>query len=255
MPLAPNTLRPRFRHPGLRPAPSGSRKPLLISACLHVLLLSGIALAVVPEMRRAATTARAAAPSLAPTLVEPDRPRGDEIEVDDTLDLDPVEMDVDVPLPLDLAAASAPSVIAVATPLARNARIPRKLRRPPPRPAASNGSGNGTASAPPVMEPVAVAPPPPSPLVRPVPSEDNRQPRYPRLAKRRGWDGVVVLAVHVAADGSVSDVEIAESSGHESLDEAARKAALEWTYTPAHRGDERVALVVRQSIRFVVPRG
>ncbi len=54
----------------------------------------------------------------------------------------------------------------------------------------------------------------------PLPNE-YRPPAYPRLAERRGWTGTVVLLIDVAADGSVTDVTIESTSGHDILDEGA----------------------------------
>ncbi len=45
---------------------------------------------------------------------------------------------------------------------------------------------------------------------------------YPPLARRNGWEGTVVLALEVAADGTLAKApEVHRSSGHPVLDEAA----------------------------------
>ncbi|MCX7898202.1 MAG: TonB family protein [Rhodocyclaceae bacterium] len=48
---------------------------------------------------------------------------------------------------------------------------------------------------------------------------------YPREAIERGLEGRVVLLISVAGDGTVRTVELARSSGHALLDEAALRAA------------------------------
>ncbi|MGM0595267.1 MAG: energy transducer TonB [Pseudomonadota bacterium] len=48
--------------------------------------------------------------------------------------------------------------------------------------------------------------------------------RYPLLARKRGWQGEVMLAFQLAADGRIRDARIARSSGHGVLDRAALKA-------------------------------
>ena len=68
----------------------------------------------------------------------------------------------------------------------------------------------------------------------------NPRPRYPPLARRRGWEGVVRLRVRVLEDGSCDQANIATSSGHESLDEAALAAVKQWRFVPAKRGDDPV---------------
>ena len=49
---------------------------------------------------------------------------------------------------------------------------------------------------------------------------------YPVLARRRGWEGEVVLAFRVDADGRIGNVKVANSSGFGLLDSAARDALL-----------------------------
>lgn len=47
---------------------------------------------------------------------------------------------------------------------------------------------------------------------------------YPLLARRRGWEGRVVLRIDVSADGEVSNIRVAKGSGHPVLDDSARQA-------------------------------
>jgi protein TonB len=44
---------------------------------------------------------------------------------------------------------------------------------------------------------------------------------YPALARRHGWQGKVKLAMHIAADGRLSELRVQQSSGHNILDHAA----------------------------------
>ena len=46
---------------------------------------------------------------------------------------------------------------------------------------------------------------------------------YPRIAVMRKWQGKTVVEMQLAADGSVTRMIVAESSGKEVLDEAALK--------------------------------
>jgi len=48
--------------------------------------------------------------------------------------------------------------------------------------------------------------------------------RYPLLARRRGWQGEVVLSFRLEADGRILDARIARSSGYGVLDHAALAA-------------------------------
>lgn len=47
---------------------------------------------------------------------------------------------------------------------------------------------------------------------------------YPSTARLNGWEGKVVLRVSIRQDGNLEDVSVVQSSGHESLDNAAMEA-------------------------------
>jgi protein TonB len=78
----------------------------------------------------------------------------------------------------------------------------------------------------------------------------NPRPDYPEMAKRRQWEGKVILRVQVLASGRAGQVTIAGSSGHEILDEAALEAVRNWHFVPARRGDQPVDSVVNVPINF-----
>ncbi len=44
---------------------------------------------------------------------------------------------------------------------------------------------------------------------------------YPLLARRRGWEGRVRVALMVEPDGGLRDMHVVQSSGYQVLDEAA----------------------------------
>ena len=60
----------------------------------------------------------------------------------------------------------------------------------------------------------------------------NPPPKYPAIAKRRGWQGTVRLRVSVSAEGYSEAVAIHSSSGHEALDESAVEAVKKWRLFP-----------------------
>lgn len=60
----------------------------------------------------------------------------------------------------------------------------------------------------------------------------NAPPVYPLAARRNGAEGRVVLRVRVDVDGHAEAVEIVRSSGHDLLDEAARRAVAAWRFVP-----------------------
>lgn len=78
----------------------------------------------------------------------------------------------------------------------------------------------------------------------------NPKPPYPLLARRRGVEGKVLLKVQVSAAGLAEQVQVAQSSGHDSLDEAALNTVRAWRFVPAQRGDTPVAAAVLVPITF-----
>ena len=78
----------------------------------------------------------------------------------------------------------------------------------------------------------------------------NEQPHYPAMAKRRGYQGEVVLHVLVDSRGSVSEIEIKATSGHSILDRAALAAVKRWRFFPATVGGKPVAMWVDVPIDF-----
>ena len=66
------------------------------------------------------------------------------------------------------------------------------------------------------------------------------RPVYPRQARRRGIEGVVVVRLRVADDGSVTSVRIGSSSGSDVLDQAALEAASRTSFRPGTREGQPV---------------
>lgn len=79
---------------------------------------------------------------------------------------------------------------------------------------------------------------------------NNPAPIYPSLSRKRREEGVVLLRVHVRADGTADELEVFESSGYSRLDEAALRAVKRWQFVPAKLGDQHVAAWVRVPVRF-----
>ena len=79
---------------------------------------------------------------------------------------------------------------------------------------------------------------------------NNHQPEYPRSARRRRLEGMVLLEVKVDVAGDPVFVAVKQSSGHYVLDDAARWAVERWRFVPAQRDGDAVAAVVEVPIRF-----
>ena len=78
----------------------------------------------------------------------------------------------------------------------------------------------------------------------------NTPPQYPFIARRRGYQGKVLLEVLVKRDGKAGSIRLGRSSGYEVLDRAAIKGVRNWLFHPAKRGDELVEMWVEIPIRF-----
>ncbi len=77
-------------------------------------------------------------------------------------------------------------------------------------------------------------------------------PQYPELAAQAGVEGTVTLWVYVASDGTVSDVQLYNSSGVNSLDQAALSAAWNTRWTPAQNNGIAVGVWTVLNYNFVL---
>ena len=79
---------------------------------------------------------------------------------------------------------------------------------------------------------------------------ENPKPLYPREARKKGFQGEVVLKVEVLSNGLVGQVEVKKSSGHEVLDRSALSAVKHWKFFPAKRGESAISFWVNIPIKF-----
>jgi len=73
------------------------------------------------------------------------------------------------------------------------------------------------------------------------------EPEYPFRARRLGHEGTVAFTVLVGVDGSVVDMALESSSGHAELDEVARAAVGDASYSP---GSSRDPMPLRVRVVF-----
>ena len=78
----------------------------------------------------------------------------------------------------------------------------------------------------------------------------NPPPKYPAMARRRGYTGQVVLDVLVGQNGSVVELRVFTSSGYDILDNAAVAAVKTWLFEPGLKGSKKAEMWVRVPIRF-----
>ena len=150
------------------------------------------------------------------------------------------------PAPL-LSAAPSPAPAAFVTP----PPPPEIVETPaPPAPVAS--------PAPPAPAPAPVpapTPPAPPPAPRTIPSSavqylDPPAPVYPRLSIRLNETGVVLVRVFIGEDGLPRQVQLARSSGHARLDEAAVAGVQKARFRPPTENGQPISGWARIEIPF-----
>jgi protein TonB len=82
------------------------------------------------------------------------------------------------------------------------------------------------------------------------PLAGNPSPAYPFAARRAQREGRTVLRVRVSPEGETREVQLAESSGTASLDEAALHAVRGWRFAPARRAGMPVADEILVPVQF-----
>ena len=76
------------------------------------------------------------------------------------------------------------------------------------------------------------------------------KPVYPEEVKKAGIEGSVLVKSFINTSGSVTEVEIIETSGNDLLDKAAVEAAQKCKFKPAIKDGRPVAIWVAYKINF-----
>jgi protein TonB len=79
---------------------------------------------------------------------------------------------------------------------------------------------------------------------------ENPKPLYPQEARKKGYEGEVLLRVEVLSNGRVGEIEVRRSSGHEVLDRSAITAVKQWRFVPAKKGETPIPVWVNIPITF-----
>ncbi|MGZ8237924.1 MAG: energy transducer TonB [Methylobacter sp.] len=134
----------------------------------------------------------------------------------------------------------------------------------PPKPKVKPKPAPKLVEPPPVQTPntnapvVSAPPAPPAPPVEEKVTEpragagylNNPAPVYPEIAMDRGWEGKVLMKVHVLAGGKPDSVSVVKSSGKDVLDDEAVRTVKQWSFVPAMRGKTPVDGWVTVPISF-----
>lgn len=78
----------------------------------------------------------------------------------------------------------------------------------------------------------------------------NPPPEYPGIARKRGYQGTVVLEVLVDQNGRVGDLRLFASSGHSILDRSAMASVKGWLFEPGMKWGKKIDMWVRVPVRF-----
>jgi protein TonB len=172
---------------------------------------------------------------------------------------------------MDMPAPPAPKPQPVqAKPQAQSQTLPKTMPAVQPQlhpsPVVTQAAPSESAPVVPAAAPTAAAAPAaaghqrpnttPSPVVS-LPSSDadylnNPAPAYPRMSRRQGEQGTVVLRVFINTEGRAEKAEIRTSSGYSRLDEAALATVQRWRYVPGKRAGVPEAMWFNVPIRFVL---
>ncbi|RJQ65196.1 MAG: energy transducer TonB [Desulfobacteraceae bacterium] len=80
----------------------------------------------------------------------------------------------------------------------------------------------------------------------------NPPPPYPALARRRNYQGTVLLDVLVNSQGGANQVKVAQSSGYPVLDQSAVESVRRWRFEPARRFGQPIEMWVQVPVRFAL---
>ncbi|MGB5158265.1 MAG: energy transducer TonB [Desulfobacterales bacterium] len=78
----------------------------------------------------------------------------------------------------------------------------------------------------------------------------NPPPAYPQDARKRGFEGIVILSIFVDESGRVKNLSVFTSSGYRTLDDSALKAVKNWLFEPGMKSNKKASMWIRVPIRF-----
>src|SRR4030043_2011725 len=79
---------------------------------------------------------------------------------------------------------------------------------------------------------------------------ENPKPVYPQEARRKGYEGEVILRVEVLPNGRVGQIEVKNSSGYKLLDRSALATIKQWKFIPAKKGEASIPLWGNIPVKF-----
>lgn len=83
-------------------------------------------------------------------------------------------------------------------------------------------------------------------------SKNNPHPPYPLIARKRGFEGNLILKVYVNKTGYVDRINLKKSSGFKILDNISIETISKWYFTPAKQNGNNVKDKLEIPIKFVL---
>ncbi|PUE07306.1 hypothetical protein B9Z51_14910 [Limnohabitans sp. T6-5] len=134
--------------------------------------------------------------------------------------------------------------------------VSKSAEASPNAPVVAATSSSPVSPATPAAAPSAsVGKPTPPSLVLPSSDADylnNPAPVYPRMSKRMGEQGTVIVRVFIGLQGTAEQAEIRTSSGYDRLDKTALETVQRWRYVPGKRHGTPEAMWFNVPVRFVL---
>jgi protein TonB len=85
--------------------------------------------------------------------------------------------------------------------------------------------------------------------VRPPRLLERVEPQYPEIARKIHKEGIVILEAIITSDGAVDEVKVLKSADA-ILDEAAKRAVMQWRYRPATLNGRAVRVYLTVTVSF-----
>ncbi len=82
--------------------------------------------------------------------------------------------------------------------------------------------------------------------------QQNPKPEYPDIARRRGWEGIVMLEVEVTGEGKPATIKLHKSCGYGILDKSALRAVKKWRFLAGTTDGRPVTTTVIIPIHFIL---
>ncbi len=145
-------------------------------------------------------------------------------------------------------APAKPKPLISASDSASEITVAKTAETPKAPPAASSPPAPAAASAPAKSAPAEAAP-----LIQPHLNAnylDNPPPAYPRISRRLGEQGKVLLRAMINTGGTVAQLTVQKTSGFSRLDQAALETVKNWRFVPARRGGQVVPAWVVVPVSF-----